>query len=250
MSAAFTYALTVAGFDPSGGAGILADIKTFEQNNVYGLAVNTGNTIQTEDRFYSMRWSDTSEMLETLRVLLDSYPVTAMKTGIMPSMDVLLNVILCAKSKQPGMKIIADPIVRSSTHFDFMAPAEKEKMNEVWKHCFLITPNVPEAIALTGLQDAHAAAAELSKHCAVLLKGGHQKDTPGVDYLYEGDTCTVLKPGSGQTYAKHGSGCVLSSAITANIAKGYDLIDACTHAKQYTEHFLQSHHSLLGLHHV
>ena len=83
------YVMTVAGFDPSGGAGLLADVKTFEQCGVYGLGVNTANTLQTADKFHSIEWSKLNDVLKAIEVLLSEYPVSVVKTGIMPSFDFL-----------------------------------------------------------------------------------------------------------------------------------------------------------------
>ena len=87
------FVLTIAGFDPSGGAGVLADAKTFEQHRVYGFAVNTGNTIQTENEFYEMQWTDIDFILKSLDKLLQNYTVKAVKIGIVPSLDYLKEIV-------------------------------------------------------------------------------------------------------------------------------------------------------------
>jgi len=242
------YVMTVAGFDPSGGAGILADIKTIESHKVLGLAVNTANTIQTETKFHSIKWEELKHVLETIDVLMDEYPVSVVKTGIVPSFDFLYEMISHIKNKNLQTKIIVDPIIRSSTGYDFMTGGGNKKFIGMLGKIFLLTPNSEEAISLTGKVKAEEAAAELAKHCNVLLKGGHHISRPGFDYLHSEGNCTELPPTTENVYAKHGSGCVLSAAIASNLALGADLKTACSKAKLYTAKFLGSHESLLGYH--
>jgi len=250
MSKAHTYVMSIAGLDPSGGAGLLADIKTFEQLGVYGLAVNTANTIQTESHFHSVSWTPLQEVLACIDALVDEYPIQYVKTGIMPSFGFLLSVMTHLKKKQPDIRFIVDPVIRSSTAFEFHSTEGDAALArlETLKHTYLLTPNIMEACELTGQTDARQAATQLSEHCHVLLKGGHNAQTPGVDYLYTGNKLVILQSEQPCLSPKHGSGCVLSSAIAAHLALGYELEMACRHAKHYTEQFLNSHTSLLGTH--
>src|SRR6187431_1237109 len=110
--------LTIAGFDPSGGAGVLADIKTFEQHKVYGFAINTANTIQTENEFHKIEWATIDFVLESITTLLGNYAVNAVKIGIVPSLDYLSKIVFCLKYHSSNIKIIWDPILKSSTEFD------------------------------------------------------------------------------------------------------------------------------------
>ena len=115
---------------------------------------------------------------------------------------------------------------------------------------FLITPNYNEILQLIPFANAKEAAQRISAHCNVLLKGGHNDEEKGVDYLYTNSSITKFVSGNLNVSAKHGSGCVLSAAITANLALGFDLQIACTNAKKYIEQFLSSNKTLLGYHHV
>ncbi len=250
MSEKRKYALSIAGFDPSGGAGLLADIKTFEQHNVYGLGICTANTLQTENRFYSVQWTPVSEVLNALEVLLQEYPVTYLKIGIVPSVNYLFTVVSYIQKINPETKICLDPVIKSSTGYDFQETGDAENLRAVLQHTFLLTPNISEAKLLTQLENPDAAASELAQQCNVLLKGGHRDDAPGVDYLYSNSEIIRLNPDAKSVTPKHGSGCVLSAAITANLALGYDLRESCVRAKKYTAQFLQSNSSLLGYHHV
>lgn len=244
------YVMSIAGFDPSAGAGLLADIKTFEQHKVYGLSVSTSITLQTEDKFYTVQWEKIETVLNAVDVLLERYPVAAIKIGIVPSFDFLLKLVSHIKNKNAAIQIVVDPIIKSSTEFDFQKTIVKKDLIAVLEKIMLITPNTQEAEFLTGKQNAEEAAIELSTHCNVLLKGGHNSEKLGFDYLYSKGEVTELKPLSTNVSAKHGSGCVLSAAIVANLALGDDLKTACQKAKQYVEQFLNSNKSLLGFHHV
>ncbi len=248
MSAERKYVMSIAGFDPSGGAGLQADIKTFEQHKVYGLSVNTANTLQTATKFHSIQWMELKEVLNAIDVLLNEYPVKVIKTGIAPSFDFLFQIVSHIKKINAEIKIIVDPIIQSSTGFDFQKDNQRKKLVDILSTIFLITPNIEEAMILTNNKDAKKSAIELSKHCNVLLKGGHSDNERGVDYLYTDDTCFELRPTKMNVSAKHGSGCVLSAAITSNLALGFDLKTACIKAKKYVEQFLNSNKTLLGYH--
>ena len=113
----------------------------------------------------------------------------------------------------------------------------------------MITPNIPEAIKLGKYNDAQKNAMNLQEYCHVYLKGGHSENNKGVDTLYlKGGSAIPLFTDTTNVKQKHGSGCVLSSAITAYLAKGLELEDACKQAKLYTFNFLMSNESTLGYH--
>jgi hydroxymethylpyrimidine/phosphomethylpyrimidine kinase len=243
--------LTIAGFDPSGGAGVLADIKTFEQHKVYGFAINTGNTIQTDNEFFEMQWTDLAFVLKSLEKLFGNYTVKAVKIGIVPSLEYLKQIVFALKKLSPETKIVWDTILKSSTEFDFLTIENQTALFEILKKIDLITPNYNEISELF-LKEVNpkTAATQLSKYCTVLLKGGHNPDEIGIDNLYTQNDLYKLLPKTNECYEKHGSGCVLSSAITANIALGQNLKTACENAKIYTEKYLLSNPTKLGFHHV
>lgn len=249
MSRKRPFVLTIAGFDPSGGAGVLADIKTFEQHKVYGFAINTGNTIQTENAFYEVQWTDIHFVLNSLDKLFGSYSIKAVKIGIVPSLSYLKEIIFAVKTLSPKTKIVWDPVLKSSTEFDFLTVKKDNELNLILKEIDLITPNFNEMKKL--FPDFNL----LSKSSptgidGLLLKGGHNPDKVGVDYLYTPNGIHKYLPKTDNCYEKHGSGCVLSSAITANFALGHNLETACQNAKIYTENYLLSNNTKLGFHHV
>lgn len=250
MQSERNYVMSIAGFDPSGGAGLLSDIKTFEQHKVYGLSISTATTLQTENKFHSVEWEKLETVLKSVDVLLNAYPVEIIKVGIVPSFDYLSQLVKHIKSKNAEIKIVLDPIIKSSTGFDFQKTIDKKELVSVLKNIYLITPNMQEAMLLTNTNDSKEAAKQLSEHCNVLLKGGHNASEIGVDYLYMNGECIQFIPTLTNLSAKHGSGCVLSAAIVSNLALGNNLQSACSKAKMYVEQFLNSNKSLLGFHHV
>ncbi|HKO78165.1 MAG TPA: hydroxymethylpyrimidine/phosphomethylpyrimidine kinase [Flavobacterium sp.] len=243
--------LTIAGFDPSGGAGVLADTKTFEQHKVYGFAINTANTIQTEKEFHKIQWTTIDFVLESIITLLGSYPINAVKIGIVPSLDYLSQIIFFLKKHSPAIKIIWDPVLKSSTEFEFLSLLNRTTLIEILQQMELITPNYEEIKHFQPEEkDQQKIAKFFSKYCSILLKGGHNSDKIGVDYLFTTNNIYKYLPKTDNCYEKHGSGCVLSSAITANIALEQSLKTACQNAKTYTENYLLSNSSKLGFHHV
>lgn len=243
-------ALTIAGFDPSGGAGVLADTKTFEQQKVYGFAINTGNTIQTENEFHKIHWTPIDFVLESIIALFDIYAIKAVKIGIVPSLDYLSQIVICLKKQSPTIKIIWDPILKSSTEFEFLSLKNQATFSEILQQIDLITPNYNEMLKLFPSFDSPLLWKVSEDEASILLKGGHNTNETGVDYLYTQNQIHKHLPKTTKCYEKHGSGCVLSAAITSNLALGQTLKTACENAKTYTENYLQSNPSKLGFHHV
>lgn len=251
MSANRPFVLSIAGFDPSGGAGVLADIKTLEQHQVYGLAIVTGNTIQTENEFVKMEWISMDFVIESIEVLCNKYEIKAVKIGIVPSLDYLENIVSIIKRIAPKTKIIWDTVLKSSTEFNFMTVENQIQLELILKQIDLITPNYNEIVKLSHSNETpENIAKSLSKSCAVLLKGGHNLEALGTDFLFFKDEIITLLPETKFIHRKHGSGCVLSSAITANMALGFDTITSCKKAKIYIEKFLNSNTTLLGHHYA
>lgn len=251
MSTNRPFVLSIAGFDPSGGAGVLADVKTFEQHRVYGLAINTGNTIQTEDAFYKLEWTDLDFVLYSIEVLFEKYDIKAVKIGIVPSLDYLKSIVQTVKKLSSKTKIVWDTILKSTTEFNFLNIDSQNDLVEIMKNVDLITPNFKEALQLNpSLLKSEAAADFLSQYCPVLLKGGHNEQEIGVDYLYIDNEIYAFEPKNNSVSEKHGSGCVLSSAITAQMALGENTITACAQSKKYTESYLNSSLTKLGYHYV
>ena len=245
--------LSIAGLDPSGGAGILADTKTFEQLRVLGMGVVTGLTFQNDSEFDGVKWNDTNEIIEQIEVLTRKYKFKFVKIGMIKDLETLSAVISILNTH--GSRLIWDPILKASAGFEIHNPDsyrnEREKLTSILKNIFLITPNIDEIRILTGEQDEMKAAKELSKYCSVFLKGGHSEQKQARDYLFTTDgKIFPYKAKEISKTGKHGSGCVLSSAITANLANGLSLQRACLKAKDYVTKFLMSNKTLLGYHKI
>ncbi len=244
------YILSIAGFDPSSGAGITSDIKTFEAHGLYGLSVCTAITVQNDCYFEQCQWLDTPLILLQISRLFKRFDIPVVKIGIVPSWDVLLTIILKLKALNPKIKIIFDPIITASTGFNFHESENQNVLNKILQHCFVITPNYEEIKQLFPNLDIEETISHMSSLTNIHLKGGHRLDKKGWDTLiYNNIECKDLPPLSSEIYDKHGSGCVLSSALACNIRLNKDLEIAAENAKKYTETFLNSNQSLLGNHH-
>lgn len=245
------FVLSIAGFDPSAGAGVLADIKTFEQHQVYGFAINTANTIQTENKFVAIQWTELSFVLQSIETLFGTYEIKAVKIGIIPSLDYLKSIVFLIKRLSPKTKIIWDTVLKSTTEFDFLQIENQQDLLAILNQIELITPNYNEIMKLSPEEKPVEMIIEkLVKNCPILLKGGHHPKETGTDYLHTQNQFFRLSPKNTSIYQKHGSGCVLSAAITANIALGKELLLACKEGKNYTENFLLSTPTSLGNHYV
>ena len=242
------YVLSIAGFDPSGGAGVLADIKTFEALGVYGFGACSALTVQSDTDFLRVRWLETHDIIEQLEPLANKFPLHACKIGVVKNLDVLLEIIFYLKSRQPDIRVILDPVLRASAGFAFHGILESERLTAVLRGISLVTPNYEEIKQLKPDLPPIEAAKYLARYCAVLLKGGHNPVALGTDYLFEQDSCIALPPTVPAVSPKHGSGCVLSASIAANLTLGCTLAEACRRGKRYTESFLSSNQSLLGYH--
>ena len=241
------FVITIAGFDPSGGAGILADVKTMEQHGVYGLGVCTAITFQNENRIEKIKWLSDEEVIDQLKIISETNTVTVAKIGIVRDVKMLNTILDFLISKNKNIKIIWDPVIKSTGGFDFHS--EKNDWLSCLKKTFLITPNISEAKILTGIDDEEKAAFALAKQCNVLLKGGHSSSDRSDDLLFTPEKVVVI-PGEKLNRSKHGTGCVLSSAIASNLALGKNLAESCKLAKDYITQFILSDEELLGWHHT
>ena len=238
--------LTIAGFDPSGGAGLLADVKTIEANKCAAFAVCTANTIQNESEFIAVNWIAEEEVFAQLDILLKAHQFEFVKIGLVPSLGVLKIIIQKLNTNNQQPKVVWDPILSASAGFDF--GHDLSDLKEVIKDIYIITPNWNEIKQLSGIEDAQKGAEQLAELTNVYLKGGHNPETKGKDYFYFKEEVLPFNPKVKVLYEKHGSGCVFSSALTSNLAIGFPIIKACLRSKAYMYKFLNSSPSLLGAH--
>ena len=249
MSENRPFVLTLAGFDPSAGAGILADIKTFEQLKTYGIAIPTAYTIQTENQFVEMEWVTIENVLFQIELFLKAYTIKAIKIGIVSSLSDLKFIIQKIRSIDSKVPIIWDTVLKSTTEFSFLEIENQQDLEFILQAIQLITPNQDEVLKL--IPNAISVEENLNylrNHTAVLWKGGHKKEAKGTDILLTKNTEISIHPTLKNCSEKHGSGCVLSSAITAYLSLGENVEEACRKAKLYTEKILQSNLSKLAYH--
>ncbi len=249
------YTLTIAGFDPSNGAGITADVKTFEALKVYGLSVCTANTVQNDIDFTSCHWTSIELMKRQIDLLFDRFAIDFVKIGIIENWNVLHEIVDVLLSKNPKLNIIWDPILSSSSSFDFHDPSSqinsRQQFDTILSKIYLLTPNYLEIEKLYHDKTIQETIKHISTKTNLLLKGGHRNEDIGKDELFtKSGKRFVLKPKRNNCSDKHGSGCVLSSAITAQLVLGFPLVKACFRGKRYTEKILSSNKTLLGYHKI
>lgn len=241
------FCLTIAGFDPSGGAGVLADIKTFEQFRTQGLAVQTANTVQTDSVFQSCNWTPKETILQQLDILLSAYPVRHVKIGLIENDEVLLEVLSKIRANASQTMIIWDPVLSATAGGSWNEERFREKLPEILSHLDIITPNIPEYGKLFGESEPEANAVKYG--VSIYLKGGHSKEKKGKDIFYSGDKTFPINPKNSEAAEKHGTGCVLSAALTACFANGYPTVKSLLKSKSYVESLMASNSSGLGYHH-
>ena len=231
-------ALTIAGSDPSGGAGIQADLKTFHQFGVYGEAVITLLTVQNTTRVERVDCVSPEMVLEQLRCVLDDIPPDAAKTGALGNRWIVEAVAEAAALFR--FPLVVDPVMISKHGMPLMPDeARSAVLTRLLPHATLLTPNLHEAAALTGrevrdVKGMREAARRLvdTGARAVLVKGGHLREAPTDVLLADGEwyEFPALRI---DTLHTHGTGCTYSVAITAELARGTPLPSAVAHAKAY-----------------
>lgn len=237
-------ALTIAGSDPSGGAGIQADLKTFHQFGVYGEAVITLLTVQNTVGVSRVEVMPPALVIEQLRAVLSDIPPAAAKTGALGNIEVVRAVAQAAERFE--FPLIVDPVMISKHGAPLIAEqARGVLLTDLIPRAFLVTPNLPEAEALTGMINARQAAERLIRAGArnVLIKGGHAQGD-ATDLLLTPDGFQEFTTGRHNTRHTHGTGCTFSAAITAGIAKGLALHQAVTAAKQFISEAIRTNPGL------
>ena len=232
-------ALTIAGSDCSGGAGIQADIKTMTAHGVYAMSAITALTAQNTTGVYGVMESTPEFLANQLDcIFTDIYP-DAVKTGMVSSRR-LIQVIADKIKQYKAVNIVVDPVMVSTSGSRLLAEdALSALTGQLLPLATLVTPNIPEAQVLTGMtittaEDKEKAAQLINEcyGCNVLMKGGHSINDSN-DLLYHNGTATWIYGRRINNSNTHGTGCTLSSAIAANLAKGNDLLSAVKKAKNY-----------------
>ena len=242
-------ALTIAGSDPSGGAGIQADLKTFHQFGVYGEAVIALLTVQNTVRVSRVVVMPPALVLEQLAAVLEDISPAAAKTGALGSAE-MVEAVAHAAGDFP-FPLVVDPVMVSKHGLSLLPDAAVAAIRErLLPRAFLITPNVPEAEALTGLtirtlEDMRGAACRLRElgARAVLIKGGHLEGD-ATDLLFDGALWHEFPAPRLATPHTHGTGCTYSAAITAALARGLVLADAVALAKRFIHEAIRTNPGL------
>jgi hydroxymethylpyrimidine/phosphomethylpyrimidine kinase len=235
-------ALSIAGSDPTGGAGLQLDLQVFRALGVHGAGAVTALTIQDTKRVHRVLPAFPSVVMDQLRVLLADLAPQAIKLGMLASDDVLRSVALALEGRRAPLVI--DPVLAASDGTPLLERRAWPGLVELMRGAALVTPNLPEAEALTGRDASSRRGTEAAARCfvaeagaeAALVKGGHREGAP--------DDCLALRAGSGVTLRwlpgerlpgppVHGTGCALSAAITAALATGHDLEAAIARGRAF-----------------
>ncbi len=246
--------LTIAGLDPSGGAGIIADIKTFSKFGCFAAAAISAVTFQNTIGVFGAVHQTADSVRRQVVPVLEDYDVAALKTGMLPTGEIINEVARLIK--EGGLKnVVVDPVVRSTSGFDLI---DEEALAILIEKLFpiadVVTPNIPEAERITRIEIGSKAditrAAEIMHSMGaknVLIKGGHlppgspkskvqspkSKVRLATDYLFIGNEMYVFESDFIETTATHGTGCTLAAAIAANLALGHNLAEAVKIAKDF-----------------
>lgn len=245
-------ALTIAGSDSGGGAGIQADLKSFSANGVFGMSVITAVTAQNTVEVRSVQNIARSIIKDQIEAVFDDIVVDAVKIGMLSSVDTI-EVVSEGLQKYKPEWIVLDPVmVSKGGHHLLQQEAVSALKEKMIPFATIVTPNIPEAEVITN--NSIESEEDMMNACkkihslgakAVLLKGGHLEGAPN-DLFYDGSDFHWFKGKRYNTKNTHGTGCTLSSAIAANLAKGTSLLEAVQHAKTYIsiaiEHSLELGH--------
>ena len=232
-------ALTIAGSDCSGGAGIQADLKTMTMNGVYAMSAITALTAQNTTGVRGIQESTPNFLKQQLDAVFEDIYPDAVKIGMVASTE-LIRVIADRLRHYGAKNVVVDPVMVATSGAALMkTDAVETLIAELLPVSTLVTPNIPEAEVLSGMkigreEDMVAAAKKIGDnfHCAVLLKGGHSINDAN-DLLYADGELTWFAGKRIPNPNTHGTGCTLSSAIAANLAKGFALTESVRRAKSY-----------------
>ncbi|HEY0370151.1 MAG TPA: bifunctional hydroxymethylpyrimidine kinase/phosphomethylpyrimidine kinase [Chthoniobacterales bacterium] len=249
MSRAIPVALTIAGSDSSAGAGIQADLKTFSALGVYGLTALTCVVAETPGKVSRIDAVEPEMVVEQLNLLLDRFPVGAIKTGLLHSAEVVRRIAETLRARGSSIPLVVDPVM-VATSGDLLLKSEAVGMyeRELFPLAALITPNLDEAQTLLGraISDVNAmrkAGAELVRryNVPVLLKGGHLAGDEAIDLLCTKSSVREFCGSFVRGVQTHGTGCTYSAAIAAGLASGMALEPAIERAKLFVSRAIAQH---------
>jgi hydroxymethylpyrimidine/phosphomethylpyrimidine kinase len=233
-------ALTIAGSDSSGGAGIQADLKTFQAHGVFGMTAITAVTVQNTRKVYDIQEIAPAIVKGQILCLFDDIAIHAVKIGMVSDVA-LIDAIAEALGQVDRPPVVLDPVMISKSGYALLKEAAQQALiDRLFPLAEVVTPNIFEAERLVGhpiasIAEMRTAAREILDLGArkVVVKGGHSGGAQATDVLYDGQTCRELTSTRYATTNTHGTGCTFSSAIAANLALGHSFFDAVTRAKTY-----------------
>ena len=231
--------LTIAGSDSSGGAGIQADLKSFSANGVFGMSVITAVTAQNTQGVFAVQDIDVDVIDKQIAAIFDDIAVDAVKVG-MVSRSATIRAVAAGLIRYKASNIVVDPVMISKSGYHLLQPDAVEAMvSFLLPLATLLTPNIPEAEQIAGIEITSLKTMEEAARIIhglgpkyVLIKGGHREED-ATDILFDGEKFQYLTSPRIATKNTHGTGCTLSSAIAANLARGYNAYEAVTRAKEY-----------------
>ncbi|WP_319408131.1 bifunctional hydroxymethylpyrimidine kinase/phosphomethylpyrimidine kinase [uncultured Desulfosarcina sp.] len=234
-------ALTIAGSDSSGGAGIQADLKTFQALGVFGMSAVTAVTVQNTQKVYDIQEMRPQIVHDQIVCLFEDIAIHAVKIGMVASIPLVEAIARALNAIDPLPPVILDPVMISKSGYALLQPdARAALVRHLFPLARVVTPNLPEAEALLGktIADIDAmktAAREISALGAkmVVVKGGHLGGGSATDVLFDGADFRLLENRRIDTVNTHGTGCTFSSAIAAYMARGESFFDAVAQAKTY-----------------
>ncbi len=246
--------LSIAGFDPSSGAGFTADLKVFAAHGLYGLACPTALTVQSTRGVRRSEAVSAALVSETLECLAEDIPVVGVKIGMLASAPVLEAVIYWLagfRERAPELPVVLDPVLRSSSGHALLDPGAIELLRkELLPLVSVVTPNLAEAAVLAGRpadarNDVPEAARRIVEQMepgkgAVVVTGGHLGERPDDFLLTASGTGAWFAGTRVETQATHGTGCAFSSALLCGLVRGHDLAAAVRQAKDYVEAALRA----------
>jgi hydroxymethylpyrimidine/phosphomethylpyrimidine kinase len=248
-------ALTIAGSDSSAGAGIQADLKTFSALGVYGLSAVTCVVAETPGCVSMIEPVSAALVRDQIDVLLRSFPVAAIKTGLLFSSGIIATIAEVLRENPPWPLVIDPVMVATSGDQLLQDDAIAVYERELFPLATLVTPNLSEAMRLTGRSvgdlDGMSEAGKVlaAKYgVPVLLKGGHLSGDQAIDILFQNDNATEFSAPFSRGVATHGTGCTFSAAITAGLASGLGLEESVRRAKSFVSATIAQHHAWNDLH--
>ncbi len=242
--------LSIAGIDPGGGAGLLADIKVFHQLGVTGFGVCTAITYQNSEKIFGVDWQSWSRIKAQLDPLFESSTIPVVKIGIIESLELLDQLLTYLEEQTGDILVVWDPVISATSGYQFHSEMDKALFKRVLQKVHVITPNLQEFEMLCEVLESSEIEDWIS-HTHVIVKGGHGSGSTSEDVLYRQTGQPVrLQSKRLDTVDKRGTGCAFSSALAAGLQKGNSLEASFTMAKEYVFQLLQSSESRLGNHHL